>query len=97
MINDDLSKFKQILEENLEISKKIYKNTEKIRKYFFWSRFFKSLKWLIILTSLIAGFIYSKPYLEKLPAIYKELLNSVFQLRSDKMKTSFHFTPRSLK
>lgn len=77
---DDLSELKKLLEENLVISKQIYKDTQKIRKYFFWSRLYKLLKWLMIIAALLAGFLYSKPYLEKIPGIYKNLYEKIISI-----------------
>ena len=71
---DNLDEFKGLLKENLEISKKIYADIEKIRKYLFWVRIFKSVRWLVIIIALVAGFIYSKPYLEQLFSLYKSIL-----------------------
>ena len=68
---DDVSELKKLLKENIEISKKIYKNTEKIKRHFFWVKIWKSAKFTIITGLIIAGIIYSKPYIRQVFELYK--------------------------
>ncbi len=49
---------KKILEENLKLTKEIYKMTKSIKSFVLWQRIFGALKILIIVTPIILGIIF---------------------------------------
>ena len=84
-----LDELKSLLKENLDISKKIYKNTEKIKRHFFWTKIGKSIKFAVIIGLLIVGFIYSRPYLQQIFEFYK----NVYQILPSLSETSSPTSP----
>ncbi len=66
---------KKILEENLKLTKEIYKMTKSIKSFVLWQRIFGALKILIIVVPIVLGIIYLPAILEKAFTPYKELLD----------------------
>lgn len=68
----------KLVEENLRLTREIYKMTKKINSFVVWSRIFGFLKVLLIIAPIILGIMYLKPILNLFGnafAPYKELLN----------------------
>lgn len=57
---------KNLLEEQLKISKESLEILKKLNRARQWSTFFMVTKWLIIIGLLIFGFITIQPYLESI-------------------------------
>jgi hypothetical protein len=71
---NEINEFKKLLKENIEISKKIYKNTEKIKRHFFWTKIWKSIKFAVIIGLIVAGIFYSKPYIKQIFEFYRNII-----------------------
>jgi uncharacterized BrkB/YihY/UPF0761 family membrane protein len=68
--------------ENLtteELLWKIYKNTEKTRRYIFWGKIMSLIYLLLIIIPIILAIIYLPPMLEKVLQPYQSLLNKTNQ------------------
>lgn len=72
-------------QENLtpeEMLLKIYKSTEKTRRYILWIKIFSFIKLLFIIIAILLLIIYLPPYINKLMTDYQSLLNSVDGLQN---------------
>lgn len=65
--------YKNLLEKNLEVSKKSLEILEKMQKAAMWKRIFTAAKWILIIGLIIFGFIQIKPYLLQLSKILENL------------------------
>ncbi|MBI5733857.1 MAG: hypothetical protein HY973_02850 [Candidatus Kerfeldbacteria bacterium] len=74
--HDDLASLRGLLEQNLNYSKEILRNTEKARSYIFWSQVMGIVKILLIIVPLVLGFLYLKPYLGQVIGTYQDLLGT---------------------
>lgn len=74
--NEDLASLRELLEQNLNYSKEILRNTEKTRSYIFWSQALGIVKILLVIVPLILGFLYLKPYLGQVIGTYQDLLGA---------------------
>ncbi len=63
-----------LLAENLELSKKIYRLTVTIKRYIFWQQIFGIIKILFVIIPLIIAGIYLYPLLNNALSTYQELL-----------------------
>ncbi|MFH1745230.1 MAG: hypothetical protein ABH881_03640 [bacterium] len=72
--NDELQ---DILEENLKLTKEIYKISKKMNSYIIWGRVFGILKILIFVVPFILAIIYLPPLLEGLFGQYQGLFKDV--------------------
>ncbi|MDD5290187.1 MAG: hypothetical protein PHT40_03265 [Patescibacteria group bacterium] len=61
---------------NEELLWKIYKSTERTRRYILWGRVISFVYFLLIAIPIILAIIYLPPMLENILAPYKEFLNS---------------------
>ncbi len=66
---------KQLLEENLKLTKEIHKMTKHIRRYVLISQIFGIIKIILIIVPIILGIIYLPPLLKDVFKQYQELLN----------------------
>lgn len=71
---EDNHELKELLRENLELTKEIRSMVNHINRYVAWQRIFGILKVLIILIPIILGVIYLPPLLKE---PYKQLLSIV--------------------
>ena len=70
---------KKLLQENLEMNKKIYKICRKLNNYMVWSQVYSFLKILIIVVPLILGYYYLMPLIKNAFTPYNELLGGSSQ------------------
>jgi len=67
--------FEEMLAENLELTKKIYKVTTKIHRHLFWQQIFGLIKIIIIVGSLAWGVYLAYPMLDSAIQTYQNLIN----------------------
>jgi len=65
---------KKLLEQNLELTNQIYKQTKYIKNYVFWAQIGSILKILLIVVPIILGIIYLPPLIKDLMGQYQGLL-----------------------
>ncbi len=70
-IHEDM---KKLLEQNIELSKKVLKLSKKNHNILKWQYFFGFLKIILIVIPLILGIIYLPPFLEKILDSYQGFL-----------------------
>ena len=68
-----------LLEESLELQRRIYESTERTRKYIVWGQVLGVIKILVIVVPLIWGVVLLKPYLQTALGAYGELLGTPSQ------------------
>ncbi|MAF14276.1 MAG: hypothetical protein CMI53_05320 [Parcubacteria group bacterium] len=73
--NQQILELRKLVEENLEVSKKLLETNDKLRHWIIFQRIWTVLKLLIIIVPLILGAIYLPPLLSQAIEPYKELLN----------------------
>ena len=66
---------KKLLEENLKVTKEIYKMSKSIKSYLAWQRIFGVVKILLIVAPIVFGLIFLPPLLKDLQEQYKPILN----------------------
>lgn len=71
--NSDL---KKILEENLELNKKIYESCQTTLKYIHFVKAFNIFKFLIIFIPVIIGILYLIPVIGDFIGMYQNFFNS---------------------
>lgn len=71
--NKSIQELKDLLQENLELTKEVRAMVDHINRYVAWQRIFGILKVLIILVPIILGIIY-------LPPLFKDLYKQVFSI-----------------
>jgi len=64
---------KELLEENIKLSKAILASTEKTRKYMHWMRAMSALRILIIVIPIVLAILYIPPFLNKLYETFGQL------------------------
>ncbi len=78
--SDDLSnlsqgeQIKEIVEENLRLTKEIHEMTTKVRRYVVVARIFSILKILLIVVPIVLGILYLPPLMNNLIDKYKDFL-----------------------
>jgi len=65
---------KKILEQNLELTEKINKNTKYIKRYVITSQIFGFIKLMLIVVPIILGIIYLPPLIKDLINQYQSIL-----------------------
>lgn len=74
---EDTKEIKELLAENKKLLEAIHQNTEKTRRYIFWSRLMTFVYLLIfIVLPLALAIIYLPPFLQRAFAPYQELLGN---------------------
>ena len=63
-----------LLEENLALTKEIYRLTEKTRRYLFYGQIFNLAKIVLIVGPLVAATLYLLPFLRQAVDFYASLL-----------------------
>ncbi len=71
----------ELLMENLELSKKIFESSEKVRKYLMWSRIWGITKLALIIIPLIIFAIVVVPMLQNVLNQYSGALNQINDLQ----------------
>jgi hypothetical protein len=71
---NETEEIKKLLEQNLQYSQEIYKQTKYIKSYVFWAQIFGVLKILIIVVPIVIGIIYLPTLLSGLLNQYKDVL-----------------------
>lgn len=66
----------QLLEENLILTREIYRLTEKTRRYMLMGQILGAIKLVLILAPLIAAIVFLPPYLKQAFSTYSELLGA---------------------
>lgn len=66
MRTDTTSDLKTLLEENLKLSKSIFRSTEKIKKMLRWAQVMGIVRLLIILIPIILALLYIPPFLQNI-------------------------------
>ena len=74
IITKEAGQVKELLEKNLELSEKIYKNSKYIKKFVITSQILGFLKLLLIVVPIVLGVIYLPPLLKNVYSQYQELL-----------------------
>jgi len=64
---------RKLLEENIKLSKSIFRSTEKIRKHMQWMKIMSIIRILIIIIPLVLAIIYVPPLLSKLSETFGSL------------------------
>lgn len=64
---------KELLEENIRLSKAILASAEKTRKYMRWTQAMSFLRILIIVIPLVLAILYIPPFLNKLSGTFGQL------------------------
>lgn len=77
-----------LLEKNLELSHKIYKATEKTRRYIFWGEIISFVRLLIIAIPLVLAFIYLRPYIEQTMQFAQKILGPGTLQTSGEMRST---------
>lgn len=69
--NDEL---KQLLLEHTRLLKAIHVSTEKTRRYILWNQVWSFVKIIVIVASLMFGYMFIQPYLKQMIVTYQDLL-----------------------
>ena len=67
---------KKILQQNLELTKEIYRMTKKIKNYITWQKIVSIIYLLLIVVPIVLSFIFLPPLLKGVFDQYKDLLGS---------------------
>lgn len=73
MRTDTSLDIKELLEENIKLSKDILRSTEKTRKYMRWMQVMSFLRVLIIVIPLVLAILYIPPFLSSLSDTFGKL------------------------
>ena len=79
------SELKELLEENLRVSKESLAILKKTRSDALWRRFFTAIKWLIVLGLLVWGYIQLQPILDQLLGVWQNVTGLTEQLQNLKL------------
>ncbi|PCI20641.1 hypothetical protein COB64_01590 [Candidatus Wolfebacteria bacterium] len=71
---------KKLLEVSIALSKENNKILKQMRSAEKRSRFFKVIKWLIIIGAALVGFLFIRPFLEQARSIFEQTVSGVTQL-----------------
>lgn len=87
MRTDTSLDIKELLEENIRLSKAVLASTEKTRKYMRWMRVMSLLRVLLIAIPLVLAILYIPPFLNQLSGVFGKLyggeqFNIVNQLKN---------------
>lgn len=77
MEDDEL---RRLLKQNLETSRETLAYVKSIHRSFVWSRFYRLIKWGLIIALLVFGFIQLQPYLDSLLKILNTITGTLDQL-----------------
>ena len=67
----------ELLKQNLELNKEIYRMTKTVKNYVVWERVFGTIKIFIFIIPLILGFIYLPPLLGNYLQKYSSVLTNI--------------------
>ncbi|MEK7090714.1 MAG: hypothetical protein AAB930_03965 [Patescibacteria group bacterium] len=67
---------KKLLKRNIEISQETLSYVRSINRQFIWQRFFRIIKWGLIIGLLVFGFIQLQPYVDSFAGILDNLKNT---------------------
>jgi len=73
----EMEKLKELVEENIELTKGLEEKMKKVYHFVIWQRIFTVLKILVIVVPIILGIIYLPPLISSALAPYRELLFDV--------------------
>ena len=71
---------KKLLKRNIEISQETLSYVRSINRQFIWQRFFRIIKWGLIIGLLVFGFIQLQPYIDILAKNYESISKMFNQL-----------------
>ena len=66
----------QMLEENLLLTREVFKQTEKIRRYMLWGQIFSAIKIILIVGPIVVGIFFLQPYFKQIFSTYSQLLGN---------------------
>ncbi|PIR94247.1 hypothetical protein COT97_02020 [Candidatus Falkowbacteria bacterium CG10_big_fil_rev_8_21_14_0_10_39_11] len=78
----DYKKMEMLLQRNLDYTKKVYENTEKIRKYIMWIRILNILKLVVIVLPIVLAIIFLPPLIKEMVQSYSGVFDQVDSLQS---------------
>ncbi|MBT4723223.1 hypothetical protein HN958_04300 [Candidatus Falkowbacteria bacterium] len=70
----------KLLKKNLEFSKEIHEDLQKVKRYIMWQRVFGVIKVLVIVIPVAIGLIFAVPYLSSTMDQYKEIMGTLNEL-----------------
>jgi len=77
-------RIEKLLEENLELNKKILESADVTRRYIKFIRIFNVFKILLIIIPLVLALIYVPPFFQRVLNVYDEILGvSPFEVLQD--------------
>lgn len=68
---------KNLIKEELEVSKENNKLLNKLVWYQKWARWFNAIKWIVVVGTTLGALYYIQPLIMNLFSIYSELLGTV--------------------
>jgi hypothetical protein len=72
-----LLKIEQLLKDNLELSRKIFEDSEKTRKYIMWQRILGIVKVVLIVVPLLIALYVLPPLLSQVISSYSSVFNQL--------------------
>lgn len=66
----------QMIEENLVLTREVFKQTEKIRRYMLFGQIFTAIKLVFIIGPIVVGIFFLQPYFKQIFGAYNGLLGS---------------------
>jgi len=78
----DLRQLKDLLDENINLTRDLEERVKKIHSYVKWQRSFTLIKIFIIIVPIVLGIIYLPPIFKDLINPYQEILNTTSSLGS---------------
>lgn len=76
MRTDTTFDIRELLEENIKLSKEILRSVEKSRRYMRWTQIMSVIRILIIVIPLILAILYIPPFLSQLNQTFGDLYGS---------------------
>ena len=64
---------KNLIEENIALTKAIHRSVERTRRYILWGRIIETMKFLFIIGALAGTYYFVQSYLDKFLGIYQRL------------------------
>jgi hypothetical protein len=83
---EDLKKIETMLRTNLDMSREILANTEKMRKYILWVRILGIVKVVLILTPVIIALFLLPPLLKEVFNNYSDVFKELNAVKSGNVK-----------
>jgi hypothetical protein len=74
LVKTETDSLEKLLQENLRFSQAIYADLQKVRRYLFWQKVIAAIWVILIITPIVAAFIYLPPFLGAIFQAYDELL-----------------------